>query len=234
MPDAYVNQWEARLERVRQEWEPLRRQHPPWSAQDAQDRFDELRGQRHDLTARGLWLGGPRNALQVLGLHTDEATATRVLAWLARPDGHHRLHETTLRLLFELARVDPGPRLEQVRVALEDSRETVDRGPEDPLLTRADLVVYTRQATLVVEAKLFALEQHNQLDRLRACWNGDPNPAFLFITRTTTTQTSSNRGGTWPTATWAHIAHRLRAAAFEQPTCSPTAHAFIDALEDIA
>lgn len=230
---ASIDAWQESLERLRQEWAPLRTRSKPWGVDQAETRLRSLRQVRRDLVGRGLWLGGPTSALQVLGSHTDEATATRVLAWLTRPDGQHRMHETCLRVLFELAGVDPGPELDQVRVVPEDSRETVEPGPDDPRLTRADLVVYSRQATLLVEAKLYALEQRNQLDRLRACWSGDPRPAFLFLTRRPTEQASSHGLGSWPSSTWAHLGRRFRAAADSQPAVSNTARAFIDALEDI-
>lgn len=230
---ACVSAWQQSLERLRQEWAPLRLPSEPWDVDRAQARLLTLRQKRRDLIGRGLWLGGPNTALQVLGLHTDEATATRVLAWLARPDGQHRMHETCVRLLFELTGVDPGPDLDEVRVVLEDSRTTVDPDAYDPRLTRADLVVYSRQATLLIEAKLYALEQHNQLDRLRACWWGDPRVAFLFLTRHPTQQSSSHGLGTWPSSTWAELGSRLRAAAARQPAASSTALALIEALECI-
>ncbi len=228
-----LHDWEVRLAAFKTEWQPLRPPPPePWSAQDAEHRVAGMRAEHQDLVRRGAWLGGPTSVLEVLDVHTQELTVTRVLAWFLRPDGRHGLHDAPLRHVLRLAGADADADLHPVHVVLEDSRTTVEGDPNDPSLTRADLVVYTRQTTLVVEAKMYAPEQRNQLDRLKRCWRDDLAPAFLYVTRHTLPQTTARREGLWPATTWATLGGTFAEQA-GAGTATPEALALANSLRRI-
>ena len=223
---ATVHSWDQRLGVLAAEWARLRPPPaPPWSFDDAEQRMSAMLAERQDIVRAGHWLGGPATVLEALGLARDELSASRLLGWLLRPDGRHRLHEAPLRHLLALAGADGAHSpLDPVRVVLEESRETVGPVDGDPPVTRADLVVYARRCTLVVEAKVYAPEQRNQLDRLKRTWRDSPAPAFLFITRRSTVQLSSTVEGPWPAITWRELAEGLA------PACPPDAPAEVTAV----
>lgn len=206
--------WEQRLGRLEAEWARLRPPPlPPWSFDAAEHRMAAMLAERQDIVRAGQWLGGPATVLEALGLARDELSASRLLGWLLRPDGRHRLHEAPLRHLLSLVGAECADgTLDPVRVVLEESRETVGPADGDPAVTRADIVVYTRRCTLVVEAKVYAPEQRNQLDRLKRTWRDSPAPAFLFVTRRPTLQLSSTGEGPWPAVTWRELAEGLAVA----------------------
>lgn len=225
--------WEDRLAALRLQWAPLATPTAaPWSSARAELRTRAMREERDAIVRRGQWLGGPAGVLEVLGVQAEELAVTRVLAWLLRPDGRHGLHDGALRTVLEAAGAQLPEELHPVRIVLEDSRDTVDPGPGDPLLTRADLVVYMRSATLVVESKVYAVEQRNQLDRLRRCWAVDVAPAFLYVTRRPVRQLTSGREGAWPASTWSGLGAQLAAVAADAGA-GPDAVALIDSLRRI-
>jgi hypothetical protein len=208
-----VGKWQSDLDELANEWAPLRPPPPPrWSQAEAEQRLLALRAEQQRLIAGGAWLGGPYTVLEILGLAADELSVSRLLAWLLRPDGRHGLHDMPLRHVLALAGAPATGELDPVRIQLEEPRETVDPDPLDPLVTRADVVVYTRHATLVVESKVYAPEQRHQLDRLKRTWHDSVAPAFLFVTRTPTVQLTSAGEGAWHAVTWSDLAAGLLAA----------------------
>ncbi len=199
--------WEQRLATVRRDWARTRPPPPPrWSADVAQERVAVLRAERRSIVGRGLWLGGAASVLELLHVDRLELPLTEVLAWFLRPDGHHGLFDQPLRYLLSLTGEDVEGNLDPVRVVLEESRPTLEPSATDPSYTRADLVVYTAHATLVIESKVYAPEQINQLDRLKRTWAGDLAPAYLFVTRSAAPQTSSHSQGAWPQVSWRDVA----------------------------
>ncbi len=171
--------------------------------------MQEMQEAQRRLADQGLWLGGDRNLLQVLGLTRDELAHTRLLAWLLRPDGHHRAGRAALFALGAAADVPESLLMGEVRVVLEEERKTVDRQEGEPTTTRADLVARTPRATLLVEAKVDALEQPAQLDRLRRTWAGEPDLHVLLVARSSHQQVTSNDGGRWPATSWAKLAEAV-------------------------
>ncbi|TYP86910.1 PD-(D/E)XK nuclease superfamily protein [Blastococcus xanthinilyticus] len=147
---------------------------------------------------------------------------TAGLAWLLRTDGHHGLGPTVLGgLLGHLGIAGSGLEV-GVRVVLEGQRDE----------TRADLVVYGGDWTIVVEAKTFAVEQDRQLDRLHAHWRNEPAPCFVFLTRGPQLQTTAEDSrGQWRALTWAQVADIARAAATSMPGAAPGVHDYIATLE---
>lgn len=147
---------------------------------------------------------------------------TAGFAWLLRPDGQHGLGSGVLhRLLDHLGIQDSEARLE-ARIALEETRDR----------TRADLVIYGRDWTVVVEAKTFAIEQDDQLHRLYGHWRDDPEPVFVFLTRGVRTPlTAGAFGAEWRELTWREVAEISRAAASSVPDAAPGVYEYISTLE---
>ncbi len=202
-----VEGWREQIQPLLRHWDELRPPpSPPWSEPDARVKMRQMQEAQRRLADQGLWLGGDRNLLQVLGMTHDELAHTRLLAWLVRPDGHHRAGRAAL-LALGAAALSPDNLLSgSVRVALEEQRPTVDPRDGEPPTTRADLVVRTLRATLLVEAKLDALEQPGQLDRLRRTWAGEAGLHVLLIGRSSHQQVTSVGGGRWPATSWAKLA----------------------------
>lgn len=167
-------------------------------------RIRTMRARRDELVAAGLWRGGPRTLLAATGAAYQEQTLTAGLAWLLRPDGHHGLGFAVLdRLVRELGITRAATVRGGVRVETEDQRAE----------TKADLVVYGDDWTIVVEAKTFAAEQPEQLDRLHRRWRHDPAPRFVFLTRgARRPRTARESAGLWRPLTWREVAVIVREA----------------------
>ncbi|GAA2014227.1 hypothetical protein GCM10009719_26110 [Nocardioides kribbensis] len=104
----------------------------------------------------------------------------------------------------------------RVRVVREETRAD-ERGK-----TRADLVIYGTGWTLVVEAKTFAVEQPEQLDRLYRLWTDDPDPQFVFLTRGERDQkTAEVSAGRWTPLTWEQVADIASSAATSRAGVAP-------------
>ena len=199
--------WADQIAVMRKQWQALGhssdRVPPEWP-----QRLVELRQRRHELMGKGQWRSGPRTLMAAVGWSDLELRLTAGLAWLLRPDGHHGLGPQLLRALLATCG-EPESRLTGVRIAVEDSR--------DDGRTRADLVAYGSDWTLVIEAKVRAAEQPAQLHRLYELWRDDPAPRFVFLTRERRTPaTASGSAGAWALLTWSDLARLLRTAIGEQ------------------
>ncbi|MDP9398650.1 MAG: PD-(D/E)XK nuclease family protein [Actinomycetota bacterium] len=224
--------WERTLAELVLEWHLVRPEPPAaFSLADAERQLGQLRREQDGLLEQGRWLRGPRTALQVLGLQHDELTLSRCLAWLLRPEGHHRAGDFVLRRVSSLAGLPADVAISGVFVRLEDRRATMEPEEGDPLTTVADIVVYADTFTLVVESKVFAIEQPRQLDRLRRAWGLDRQPAFLLVTPEGYVQESSGRGGEWHQTTWSQIGGTLRSDLPLDATAE--AHAIVNSLLEV-
>lgn len=170
----------------------------------------------------GRWRSGHRTLLTAVGVHHLEVPLTAGLAWLLRPDGHHGLGSSVLvGLLTHLGIEDADPD-ERTRIVLEDQRDR----------TRADLVVYGTDWTMVIESKTFAIEQERQLDRLFERWQDDPSPAFVFLTRGRRRSTTDiDSRGRWATLAWAEVAAIVKAAASGKSNVAPGVYEYVETLE---
>jgi hypothetical protein len=147
---------------------------------------------------------------------------TAGLAWLLRSDGHHALGPALLDGLLRHLGIDGSGTQTGVRVVLEEQRDE----------TRADLVVYGGDWTVVVEAKTFAVEQERQLDRLYEHWRNEPDPCFVFLTRGQRLPTTAvHSRGQWRGLTWEKVADITRAAATSMTGAAPGVHDYIATLE---
>jgi hypothetical protein len=146
------------------------------------------------------WLAGPRTLLAAMNTQDAEVRLTAAVAWLLRPDGHHRLGETFLRRFLARFGVEA------------DLSQPVDVQTEETIGdTRADLLVRVPGATLLVESKVHANEGEEQLDRLAENWRGE-SPTLIFLTRTVREPvTAVASRGQWRPWLWADVADDVRA-----------------------
>jgi hypothetical protein len=177
----------------------------------------------------GRWRGGPRTLLAAIGIQYRELAVTAGLAWLLRPDGHHGLGSAMLSSL--LVRLGITGATDDVRVVCEETRGD-DQSSGLDRKTRADLVVYGSDWTIVFEAKTYAPEQDRQLDRLYHHWKREAAPRFLFLTRGAREPVSAiDSRAHWRLLTWGEIAGLARAAADGQPEVAPGVRDYTETLE---
>lgn len=207
--------WQVAVEQERQATSALVER---WEASAA-----TLAKEEAALTAGGRWRGGPRTLMAALRLQYRELPLTAGLAWLLRPDGHHGLGTLALDALLRHLGLPACEAPNRVRVALEDHRED----------TRADLVVYGSDFTIVVEAKIFALEQPRQLERLESLWEHDPGATFIFLTRGERPPTTARAGGAqWHALTWTDVASIVQRATDVSTGAAPGVEEFRATLEE--
>ncbi|WP_167492433.1 PD-(D/E)XK nuclease family protein [Dietzia maris] len=116
------------------------------------------------------WRSGHRTLVRELGLHRLEVYMCRGLAWLLTPDGWHGLGSEYLSAFLELLALSVEG-AEQASVTTEETRGD----------TRADIIVRTTAATVLIEAKISAPEGARQADRLAEGWSPE-SPSFVFLT----------------------------------------------------
>ncbi|MCV2393266.1 PD-(D/E)XK nuclease family protein [Actinotalea sp. M2MS4P-6] len=225
--------WNAHHDRLRSEWTALDRavverqkaQVRQWGANLA-----EMRHTQAALVTRGAWTSGARTLLAALRLQDSEVLLTRGLAWVLRSDGRHQLGNSALDAIAEHLGLEAPVAGADVRVVTEESRQETPSGETLPT-TRADLVVYAPSWTLVVEAKVYAPEQPDQLDRLHTLWADEMAPTFVFLTRGSRRPMTANASAKrWQPLSWADVAGLLRAAVAGGP-CQPGVLDFIETLE---
>lgn len=220
-----VTGWQERYERMAAAWQQLaaadrardRALVPQWEA-----RIAEMRATQQALLTAGRWRGGPRTLLAALDLQYRELMMTAGLAWLLRPDGHHGLGNSVLNGLLDHLAIPTDGSHAHVRIVREEPRED----------TRADLVAYGSDWTVVVEAKTFAAEQPAQLDRLYENWRDEPGACFVFLTRgQRDQQTADSSAGEWKPLTWSQVAAIARTAASAKTGIAPGVHDYLATLE---
>lgn len=199
-----VSHWQVRLVALRRGWKDVASARAEQVPGHWGERVLELRERQAALVTSNQWRSGPTSLVEAMGIAYRETRLTAGLAWLLRPDGHHGLGDTFLRhllLAVDLVDVDTAG----VRIEVEEAR--------DAGRTRADLVLYGQGWTLCLEAKVFAFEGENQLDRLHALWADETEPRFVFLTRCAYEPMSAIGSHLhWRNLTWSDIAGWLREA----------------------
>lgn len=220
-----VERWNERHRSLAAAWQAVlvaEQTHEAAAVQAWTPRLSEMQRRQDDLVRRGQWRGGPRTLMAALNLHYRELSLTAGLAWLLSPDGHHGLGTAVLTEMLDHLGVDGAVNDPKLRIALEDSREE----------TRADLVVYGAQWTIVVEAKTFAVEQERQLDRLHEHWQNDPGAAFVFLTRGQRAPlTARESRGKWKTMSWDDVGRFVRKAVQSVDGVTPGVLDYLNTLE---
>ncbi len=135
--------------------------------------MSELRRQHDRLVFDGLWVTGPSDFLDIIGLARHENTHSRMLKWLLNPTGRHGLGCALVRRLVKHCTMKAGPASLAVR-EVKFSQWRNDR--------EADLVVWGEDFTLVIENKVDAEEQPDQCDDLYANFKNEKGPLFVFLT----------------------------------------------------
>lgn len=205
------------FEAMRDEWRALHHEHDP--IPDWEEQFAVMCAEEEGLRARGLWRTGGRTLLHEMGLHRSEVHLCRGLAWLLTPDGWHGLGEGFLSGLLSALAI-PTDGAARALVVTEESRAA----------TRADIVVRLPQRTLLIEAKVFALEQPRQCDRLAHEW-ADEAPHLMFLTRRgVRPSTAVESRDAWKTMTWRQVAQIAKDVAAANCDVSHGALEFIDTL----
>jgi hypothetical protein len=181
-----------------------------------------MRTRQHELEAGNMWRSGPRTLLAAVGVQYRELAMTAGLAWLLRPDGHHGLGTRVLNGFLTHLTIADAVEPREVEVVLEDPRKE----------TRADLVVYSPQWTIVVEAKTFAMEQPRQLERLHHRWSDDPVPTFVYLTRDRREAVSAaTTADAWKSLTWAEVARIARISMSSSDNPAPGVYDYLSTLE---
>ena len=166
------------------------------------------------------WLAGPRTLLAAMNAQNSEVRLTAAVAWLLRPDGHHRLGDAFLRRFLRRFGVEA------------DLSQPVDVQTEETIGgTRADLVVRVPGATILVESKVHANEGTEQLDRLAESWKRE-TPTLIFLTRMQREPTTAVVSrGQWRPWLWSEVAADVRGALEGSPGASAGVRDFLETLE---
>lgn len=171
------------------------------SAQPHNQILRALTSEIAELRDAGVWREGHKTLLGALGLHHNEVVICRGLAWLLTPDAWHGLGTAVLDELLSRCGVDAEDSA-RAAVVVEEVRKD----------TRADIVIRTGAATLLIEAKIGAGEQAQQCDRLARHW-ADEMPILIFLTRTGAMPRSAVASdGTWLPLSWSEIAELIETA----------------------
>ncbi|MFN3600056.1 MAG: PD-(D/E)XK nuclease family protein [Dietzia sp.] len=160
-----------------------------WEAQ-----LETMRKEMGTLKAAGAWRSGPRTLLRQLGLHQNELMLCRALAWILTPDAWHSLGDRFVRgLLLRLGL--SAEDADQAQISIEEVRGG----------TRADIVIRTSKATVVIEAKVSAPEAPEQCDRIAEAWR-DEDPELLFLSPAGLSPVSAIRSyDEWHAISWREI-----------------------------
>ena len=165
--------WDAHIRAMKREWGEISVRRTGVLLAGWHEAMSDMQAQQDRLVSDGLWVTGPSDFLDIIGLARHENTHSRMLEWLLKPTGRHGLGCGLVRQLVE--RCTGAPVSEPVsvrRVAFSVWRN--DR--------EADLVVWSENFTLVIENKVDAPEQPDQCDDLYQNFKNENAPLFLFLT----------------------------------------------------
>lgn len=163
--------------------------------------------------------------LHALGLHHSEVHLCAGLAWLLTPDGWHGLGPTFLQAFLSQVGVDDldARDLERALVVTEESISD----------TRADLVIRLPASarTILIEAKVWAVEQPGQCERLARHWEAE-SPVLVFLTRTGAAPTTAQQSRTrWKALTWQLVARTLDEVTRNREGASPGVAEYLSTLD---
>lgn len=153
-----------------------------------------------ELRERGVWPAArPTDLMTILGIHKNEVLHCRLLQWIFDPQEAHWLGDRLLkRLLTQINPAYESIQNSRAAVCIEELRTDAE-GKR----TRADMVIYTQQMTVVIEAKIAAQEQRSQADRLHDNWR---NAQYVFLTRDGRTPITAKRSAeNWHLLSWRTI-----------------------------
>ena len=165
--------WDLQFQAMDRDWGDILVRRTRALLADWSGAMSQMRRQHDRLVSDGLWVTGPSDFLDVIGLARDENTHSRMLKWLLTPTGRHGLGCALVRRLVEHCTVNSVPASLAVRKVTfsywRNNRE-------------ADLVVWGDDFTLVIENKVDAPERPHQCDDLYSNFKNENAPLFLFLT----------------------------------------------------
>lgn len=219
MPVDRISSWQAHIRAMQSEWEEIAERQTRALLADWYEAMSEMRGQHDRLVSDGLWVGGPSDFLDIIGLARDENTHSRMLEWLLLPTARHGLGCGLVRRLVERCTGEPA----SVPVAVRRVVFSYWRNGRE-----ADLVVWGQDFTIIIENKVDASEQPDQCDDLYENFKNEIAPLFLFLTPSgsqpfTATTPESQRAFT--ALSWPEIRAMLEAALNESRPASAIADA---------
>ena len=191
-----------------------------------ESRFQAVRADAKEIADAGNWTSGPTDLLSILGRQRDELFHSRMLAWLMSPTGRHGLGSRFLHTF--LAGVLPADTrdLGLVVIELERTQAGINGETGERLEARADILVGTASALVVIENKLDAGEQPAQCERLYWAWANEPvETRFVFLTisgRPPGSAQSRQAREAWLAMSHRDAADALTAALAEAPTQTST------------
>ena len=191
--------WEAQFRAMEWKWGEISMRRTKALLADWRGAVSEMRRQHDRLVFDGLWVTGPSDFLDIVGLARHENTHSRMLKWLLNPTGRHGLGCALVKRLLKHCNMNAGPASLAVR-EVKFSQWRNDR--------EADLVVWGEDFTLVIENKIDAEEQPDQCDDLFTNFKNENAPLFLFLTpddRKPQTATTPGAQRSFRTLSWSRL-----------------------------
>lgn len=165
------------------------------------EHFESMREEMVGLKSAGKWRSGSRTLLRQLEVHHNEVILCRALSWILTPDAWHSMGDRFLRR-FLLHLGLSADHADRARISLEEVRGS----------TRADIVIRSSDATVVIEAKVLAPESERQCDRIADAWQ-DESPTFVFLSPAGLLPTSAaNSLDRWTAISWREVADLAESA----------------------
>lgn len=218
MPVDRVSSWKARFGAMEHQWSEIALRQTRALLADWHASVSEMRRQHDRLVSGGLWVGGPADFLDIIGRARDENTHSRLLEWILNPTARHGLGSELVRRLVQHCTGEPVPVPVVRRVVFSYWRN----GRE------ADLVVWGRNFTLIIENKVDASEQPAQCDDLYENFKNEIAPLFLFLTPHGSqpfTATTPEARRAFTTLSWPEVRSMLEAALNESRPATASADA---------
>ena len=219
MPIDQVTSWKAHIRTMEDEWAAIAERRTKALLANWDQAMSEMRRQHDGLVSDGLWVSGPSDFLDIIGLARDENTHSRMLEWLLRPTARHGLGCGLVRRLVERCTGEPA----SAPVAVRKVAFSVWRNGRE-----ADLVVWGRNFTLIIENKVDAPEQPDQCDDLYENFKNEIAPLFLFLTpdgSQPVTATTPEAQRAFRTLSWPEVRAMLKAALKESRPATAAADA---------
>lgn len=214
-----VNSWEACIRAMERQWTEISECQERALLAGWNETMSEMRRQHDSLVTAGLWVTGPSDFLGIIGFARDENTHSRMLKWLLTPTARHGLGCGLVRRLVEhcIGEAVPMPVVVR-RVVFSHWRNERE----------ADLVVWGRNFTLIIENKVDAPEQPDQCDDLHENYKDEIAPLFLFLTpdgRQPHTATTPEARDTFKVLSWPEVHTMLEAELDESRPATGVADA---------
>ena len=206
---ALLADWRSAIRTMEHSWVEIAARRTKILLAEWHEAVAAMRCQQDRLVSDGLWLTGPSDFLDIVGLARHENTHSRMLAWLLMPTARHGLGWGLIgRLVDHCTGETASPPLAVRRVAFSEWRNERE----------ADLVVWGRNFTLVIENKVDASEQPGQCDDLFENFKNEVEPLFLFLTpdgRKPHTATTPRSQRAFRTLSWPEVRAMLETALNE-------------------